>query len=270
MMSTTTALAATGPFSGDWQGRIAFRRQSAGRSRGAVLTSEADGRIVCCLRHLKVLSRHQLAALASLGQERAKRSCARLFRLGFLDRLVTDRTPPLYVLGPTALHLLNQPDETWDVLRAFRLAAANQLWLGLRGWADTYHVEPHLGLTASFTRGGKRFGVLCPRLWPGDIDWCRDLAALADDKLVIVAGDGRQAAELARLLPVEFPVRFTWDALLADGRPVFYRRRGRKLEPAEEVDPGDNRPKDDKEKEEEGEEERESEKNILTRPPGPW
>lgn len=220
----------TGPFSGVPDGNLPMRRVSAGRSYGTVTSPEA-ARVMRTVVQCKVLSRRQVAALAQLGDDGAKKAVDRLFRLGFLDRLETPGTPPLYVAGPEAVKRFSLVPEEWDILRALRLAAAAQLYLRFRErWPGAdYRPEPHLGLTASMALGSQEYGVLCPRLWPGDVPWCQEMAEAlpTDARLIVVAGDGEQARELARLLP-DLPLRFTWDVMLGDGLRLW-RREGKKI-----------------------------------------
>lgn len=219
-----------GPFSGSPDGNLPMRRVTAGRSYGSITSPEA-ARVFQLVVRCKALSRKQAAVLARLGEHGARRAIERLFRLGFLDRLEIPRTPPLYVAGPEAAKRFSLVPEEWDVLRALRLAAAAQLCLRLRDrWPDAeYRPEPHLGLTASMTLGSQEYGVLCPRLWPGDVSWCQEMAEAlpSDSRVIVVAGDGEQARELARLLP-DIPLRFTWDAILSDGLRLW-RREGKKI-----------------------------------------
>lgn len=230
VMLAAKAIRTTGPFSGVPDGTLPMRRVSAGRSYGTVTSPEA-ARVMRTVVRCKVISRRQIAALAQLGEDGAKRALDRLFRLGFVDRLETARTPPLYVPGPEALKRFSLVPEEWDILRALRLAAAAQLYMRLRErWPDAeYRPEPHLGLTASMALGSQEYGVLCPRLWPGDVSWCREMAEAlpSDARLIVVAGDGEQARELARLLP-DIPLRITWDVMLCDGLRLW-RREGKRI-----------------------------------------
>lgn len=225
---------AIGPFAGDPSGDMALTRETRGRSFGYVLSEQAAEvlKAVACFR---VLSRNQAALVTRLSQQVVGRAADRLFRLGFLDRLVTGRTPPLYVLGPEGVALLGSTqNEEWNPLRAFRLAAAAQLYVALKGWrlSDAqYHPEPHQALTAIISAGLVDYGVLAPRLWPGEVATTKQLADLfpEDGRLIVVAGSEEQGRELARVIPPHLSVRFTWDALLV-GAPTFFERRGTHLE----------------------------------------
>lgn len=224
-----------GPFAGEPSGVLSLVREGRGRSR-AYLTGERDVDIVKTTAALKVVSRSHLASLLGLG-EGSKKTVERLFRLGFLDRLVTGRTPPLYVLGVEGRAYLHARNDEWDVLRVLRIAAANSFWVRFREARPDaeWKVEPHLGLTASFKLGENSFGILAPRLWPGDVDWCRKLAALVPEsgRLVVLAASRGQAEELSRVLSVRCSVRYTWDR----DSLTFYRAYRGCLEPGENFSP---------------------------------
>lgn len=224
---------ALGPFAGNPEGVLRLVREGRGRSF-ACLSGLNDEEILKAVRALKVASRSHLASLLGLSENGSKKTLERLFRLGYLDRLKIEHTPPLYVLGVEGRLLLGLKDEEWDVLRALRIAAANSFWVRFRQVRPdaSWQVEPHLGLTAGFTLGKTFFGVLAPRLWPGEIDWCRKLAALVPEsgRLVILAACRAQAEELSRVLSVACQVRFTWDRECL----VFYRGFKGILEPAED------------------------------------
>lgn len=226
----------TGPFSGAADGLMPARIVSYGRSYG-IITSESDAKVLKALALLKAASRHQIGEYTGLSQHALKTSMPRLLRLGFIDAIETGRTPPIYMLGPEGLILFKKKPEEWHVLKAFRIAAANQLFLKLRpvlGADVSYEVEPHQGLTASIKAGDTEFGVIAPRVWPGEVDWCRDMVDIAPEevRLVIVAGSKLLAEECCRVIKSPRPIRFTWDGLLKDGA-VFYKKKGNILIPAE-------------------------------------
>lgn len=229
----------TGPFSGDPNGSMKATYHTHGRSYGLV-TSESDAEILKALTILKAASRHQLSELLGLSNHSLKKSIPRLSRLGFIDRLETGQTPPLYILGPESRALFKQKSEEWHILKAFRIAAANQLYVKLwRIWPDMkYKVEPHQGLTAQIKSGGAEFGIIAPRLWPGETSWARDMAELAPDevRLLIVAGSRAYAEECARIIKTPRPIRFTWDGILKDN-VKFYKKAGNKLISAEDLSP---------------------------------
>jgi len=236
-----------GPFAGDPSGDLSLSRESRGRSFGHVLSEQA-AEVLRVVARCRVLSRNQIALLTRLSHHAVSRITDRLFRLGFLDRLVTGQTPPLYVIGPEGAALLGSLSEDWNPLRAFRLAAAAQLYIAMRGWRfpdAQYHPEPHEALTALISAGLTDYGVLAPRLWPGEVAATKQLADLypEDGRLIIVAGSEDQGKELARVIPPHVNVRFTWDALLTGGTPAFFARRGKDLERIS-PDPLDGRPGD--------------------------
>ncbi len=221
----------TGPFSGEPSGLMKANIVSCGRSYG-IVTSESDAKILRALMHLKAASRNQLSEFLDLSDHSLKKSIPRLCRLGFIDRLETGRTPPLYMLGPESLALFGKKSEEWHILKAFRIAAANQLYVTLKCvWPDIeYHVEPHQGFTALIKYGNVEFGIIAPRVWPGETSWARDMAELAPDevKVLIVAGSKTYAEECARVIKSARPIRFTWDGILKDGAQ-FYKKAGNKL-----------------------------------------
>lgn len=229
----------TGPFSGDPNGQMKATYHTHGRSYGLV-TSESDAQILDALIMLKAASRHQLSELLGLSNHSLKKSIPRLSRLGFIDRIETGRTPPLYVLGPESRALFKLKKEEWHILKAFRIAASNQLFVMLKCvWPDMeYTVEPHQGLTAQMRAGDIEFGIIAPRLWPGETTWAREMAELAPDniRLLIVAGSREYAEECARVIKTQRPIRFTWDGLLKENI-IFYRKAGNKLVAAEDLTP---------------------------------
>ncbi len=229
----------TGPFSGEASGLLKANIVSHGRSYGLV-TSESDAEILKTLVFLKAASRYQIGQLLGLSANSLKSSIPRLCRLGFVDRLETGKTPPLYFLGPEGKVLFKQKSEEWHILKAFRIAAANQLYIMLKHiWPDMeYTVEPHQGLTAQIKSGDVEFGVIAPRVWPGETIWVRDMAELAPDelRLLVVAGSRGYAEESARVIKTQRPIRFTWDGVLKSC-VRFYRKSGNRLALAEDLTP---------------------------------
>lgn len=226
-----------GPFSGEPSGLMKASIISHGRSYG-IVTSESDAKILRALAHLKAASRNQLRALLDLSDHSLKKSIPRLCSLGFIDRLETGRTPPLYMLGPESLALFGKKGEEWHILKAFRIAAANQLYVALKYvWPDIqYQVEPHQGLTALIKYGSAEFGIIAPRVWPGETSWAKNMAELAPDevRVLIVAGSKTYAEECARIIKSSRPIRFTWDRIIKDGAK-FYKKAGNKLAIAEDL-----------------------------------
>lgn len=202
-----------GPFSGDPYGRMSFLPAKTKNTGRGFLPDRASVELVEALGNFKVLSRSQMRALEIPS---GNGLLGLLCRFGFVSKLETKRTPPLYALGPDGSTMLRVPKREWTVPEAFRVAAANQLYVRLAGEVRDWVTEPHAGLNARFTSDGLSFGVLAPRLWPGELDWCRTLLELSDEPAhVVVAASEEQAEELARLLPRKGVLCFTWDALLA-------------------------------------------------------
>lgn len=220
-----------GPFSSALG--LTLRRESR-PDVGAVVSHPQDAAVLKLFPVHLVLSSHQVAGLAGLSEGTAKESVKRLFRLGFLDRLLTGAAPPLYALGEAGANLFGAARRSWDAAAAFRLAAANQLCLAMkRVWPDLeWKAGPGLGATARLSRGEKEYWVLAPR--------CGEAARAAmalrvfppASRVIVVAGDRDLAAEIACACPAA-PARYTWDVLLKDGPPVFYRWNGAGLEEAE-------------------------------------
>jgi hypothetical protein len=209
-------------------------RREARPDVGAVISHPQDAVVLKLFPVHLVLSSYQVAGLAGLSEGAAKESVKRLFRLGFLDRLLTGVTPPLYALGEAGANLFGAWRREWDAASAFRLAAANQLCLALkRVWPELdWKAGPGLGAAAKFSRKEREYWVLAPR--------CGEAArAISSLKLfpqgfrvIVVAGDENLAAEIAGACPAA-QARYTWDVLLKDGPPVFYRWNGAGLEEAE-------------------------------------
>lgn len=221
-----------GPFAGSADGQMSLRINSRGRTY-AMLGGEKDEDVLRLVSQLKVASRHHIMVLLGLGKQGSKNILKRLCRLGFLDCINLQGVPPLYAMGTEGRLALGVNKEEWDVLRCLRLAAVNSFWsqFKIQRPDAEWKIEPHLGLTALLTLGQTHFGILVPRLWPGDIDWCRQLADLASDsgRLIIIAASRQQAEELSRVIHTNCPVRYTWDR----AGLVFYRRMYGALEVSE-------------------------------------
>lgn len=225
----------TGPFSGEVNGRLSGKIITSGRSYG-IITSESDATILKALIMFKSASRNQISEYTGLSHQSLKKSIPRLCRLGYIDRLETGKTPPLYMLGPESLKMFNMKADEWHILKAFRIAAANQLYLKMyEVWPDLeYTAEPHQGLTALIRKKDTEYGIIAPRIWPGEVDWCRDMVELAPDdvRIIIVAGSKTLAEECARVIKEPRPLRFTWDGILKE-KAVFYQKKGNMLIAAE-------------------------------------
>jgi len=224
-----------GPFSGDPEGCLSLTKESAGRSHG-MITSDEQARVLSVIGTVKIASKAQIRAMTGLSEKACDRIIRLLFGLGFLDRLVTGRSPPLYAAGPEAEAQYGLKRERWDVLNAFRLAAATQFYAEMSKVFEgiEYVPVPDLSLTALMRLNGREHGVLAPRCWPGETVWFSEAAAGFVEPLhvIVIAGSEELARETARLTAYE-RIRFTWDAALY-GRIQLYRKGVRGiLEPAE-------------------------------------
>lgn len=226
-------LSALGPFS---RPQGVFLRRESRPDFGAVVAHPQDGVVLDLFRGLRVLSSAQVAELSGLSHRAARSSVSRLFALGYLDRLCAGSAPPLYVLGKAGSSLFRVWPEEWDAPSAFRLAAANQLFLSLRrAWGDfEWRTRPGLGAEAGFARAGKEYLVFAPRCGEGRRFAPFLRAVPAGTRVLVVAGD-RETALSAASSASSGSLRFTWDALLKNGAPVFYRWDGRRLEEAERL-----------------------------------
>lgn len=221
-----------GPFSGNPEGIMPMRRDRR-RAYYGVLPPEGTRAVVRLLAEYKVLSSNQLMLLGGFKGFGFKQRLSEMVARGYIDRLVTEQTPPLYVLGEAGCRQAGVDDREWDILSALKIAAANQFCIQLKNKAADfeYMVEPHLGLTAKILYRQQEFGVLAPRWWPGQNSWALEMLALTplESKTIIIAGIRAQAEELARLIR-ERQVRFTWDAELKEGI-TLYKKVGQTLIP---------------------------------------
>ncbi|MGI9862722.1 hypothetical protein SDD30_15200 [Moorella naiadis] len=206
-----------------------IKRESC-RGNG-LINSENEAAAVKLAGRLKIISRNQAEIAIGINGEKLGRVFKRLWGWGYLDRLTSGATPPLYVLGPEGRKALQAPREEWDALRAFRLVMANQLHLRLPQF--DYEPEPGPGVTGLLKLNGVEYPVYCPRL--GDEEWCKVVTDLLPEKSrpVIVAATKEMAVKLAKVIRFDLPARFVWDDLLADSEFCFYRREKGVLVPAE-------------------------------------
>lgn len=206
-----------------------IKRESC-RGNG-LINSEVEAAVIKLAARLKIISRSQAEIAIGINGEKIRRIFNRLWRWGYLDRLVSGVAPPLYVLGPEGRKIMKAPREEWDTVRAFRLVMANQLHLRLSQF--DYEPEPGPGVTGLLRLNGMEYPVYCPRL--GDEDWCRIVTDLLpkESRPVIVAATKEMAGRLAETIRVDLPVRFVWDDLLANSEFCFYRREKGVLVPAE-------------------------------------
>ncbi|MGB9886495.1 MAG: hypothetical protein ACPLRW_05795 [Moorellales bacterium] len=205
---------------------------------GAVVAHPQDGAVLGLFRTFGVLTSHQAAELAGLSGAAAKESVKRLFRLGYLDRLVTGRTPPLYAAGEGAARLFGIWRKDWDVVTAFRTVAANQLCAALMrtGKVENWEVGAKGRATARFTRAGREYWVLAPRCGPMEVAWAASVLSVFPPafRVIVVCGDEGVASRVAPAARGE-AVRFTWDALLKEGPVRLFRWGTGRLEEAELV-----------------------------------
>lgn len=209
-------------------------------SRGitcAEVLHESDGRICELALGLRVLTRAQAASV--VGQN-CRAAVARLYALGFLDRLVTGSTPPGYCPGPELRRRRGLVLGAFTALRFLRLVAATQLWLCLPG--GSWKAEPHLGFQARWEYREAVFWVIAPRVWPLEVEWFRENAGFLPEgeRVLVVAGTPQLAEECARACPEHVDARYTWDrALLQPGEPVRFWALARSgLAEAERLPPG--------------------------------
>lgn len=226
---------ARGPFS--VVGGIEFVREER-PDLGAVIAHPQDGLVLNLFREFEVLTSHQVMELGRLTEGAAKESVKRLFRLGYLDRLVTGRTPPLYTLGEAGARLFGVWEKEWDVVAAFRTVAANQLCAALRrtGEVRNWEVGAKGRATARFTWNDREYWVLAPRCGAGEVAWAASVLNVFPPafRVIVVCGDEEVAARVAPAGRGP-QVRYTWDALLKEGPVVLYRWAGGSLEEAEHV-----------------------------------
>ncbi len=215
-----------GPFSNPC---CEIKRESY-RGNGLV-NSEVEAAVIRLAGRLKIISRSQVEIVLKINGNRVSKIIKRLVGWGYLDKLVTRETPPLYVLGPEGRRVIKSPYEEWDIIRAFRLIMANQLALRLPQFE--YTPEPGPGVTGLLRLDGLEYPLYCPRL--GDEEWCKITTGLLPEKSrpIIVAATDEQAVKLAEEIRYDLPVRFLWDDLLVEEEFCFYRLEKGTLKPAE-------------------------------------
>jgi len=207
-----------GPFSGDASGSMEIRVESRGITC-AELLYPADAAACDLVAGLHVATRAQVACVLG-GPSRDVMS--RLFALGYLDRLVTGRTPPGYCPGPELRRRRGIYLGAFTVQRFLRQVAASQLYLALPG--GEWRSEPHLGFQARWDYAGRSFWVICPREWPLEVAWFRENVGFLPEgeRVLVVAGTPRLAAECARACPPHVHVRYTWDKAVVPGGPLVF------------------------------------------------
>ena len=224
-----------GPFSGDASGLMEVRIESRGITCSELLY-EVDGRVTALALGLRVVTRAQAGRLFGL---RCKEAMTRLYRLGFLDRLVTGKTPPGYCPGPELRRRRPVILGAFTAPRFLRLVAAGQLWLSLPG-GSSWKAEPLLGFQGRWEYGGAVFWVIAPRVWPLEVEWFRENIGFLPEgeRVIVLAGTRRLAEECAAVCPAHVEARYVWDRVVKPGVPVRFWALGRGgLEEAEELPP---------------------------------
>lgn len=221
-------LVVRGPYS-SIEGKT-LSRESRGYYERVIITTRAGTKIVEAVLKYKVLSRSQVSLITSHTQA-VEPTLRTLWTIGYLDKLVTGRTPSLYCAGPAMRSKYGLRKEEWRLPDAFRLAAANQLpaILESKKVPIGYEASQDAAGTAVLTLGEKQYVILSPRIHPGEEQWCHEAiyTYTADAKVIVIAATEAQAAEISEYLYDAGPqVRFTWDALLKD-RAAFFRREGK-------------------------------------------
>lgn len=193
---------------------------------GRLIVEESSGRVLEAIKNCGVLSRHQAALITDC--KIVPKIVGRLASKGYLDEYISKTSPPLYSLGKKGAEIMGVEYRTWDTTPLLRLAAANQLWAQIRKmWPGA-----EWNTTVEFpvvTVAGISFAVATPRLIPRE-NFYTILAYnhLGDKRLLVVAAEQEQAAELSRAIANPDIVRYTWDDLLKDGA-VFYYSSGKRL-----------------------------------------
>lgn len=204
-----------GPFSGD-PGGMSLRLSSRPFRDASCLHGPKDPQVLSFLREALAASAWQVSKAVGVSPDTVRR----LWGSGFLIRLETGKTPPLYALSPS----FSGRAFEWDVLTAIKLAASCQLWLCLRkAWPGSRYVPlPNPVYTALVSWRGTDFWVVCPRIFPGQVDSSRDdiEAAPPESRVVVVAGSRELAEEVCRVSEPPVPVRFVWDRILVPGETV--------------------------------------------------
>lgn len=202
-------------------------RESRGYCENAIITTRAGVAVAEAILKYKLLTRSQLSMLT--GYTRAMKPTLKvLWQLGYLDRLVTGQTPPVYCAGPVMRAKYGLRKEEWRLPDAFRLVAANQLAavLASKKVPFGYEVRTDASATATLTLGNRSYVLLAPRLYLNEEQWCRDAINThgIDARVIVIAASPEQAEDISDYVYDVGPeVRYTWDAVLKD-RAAFFRR----------------------------------------------
>lgn len=220
-----------GPFSVA-EGRT-LQRETKGYYQKAIITTRVGSAIAEAVLKYKVLSRSQAAHMT--GHHAAVEQTVKvLCTLGYLDKLVTAGTPPLYCAGPALRAKFGLRKDDWALPDAFRLAAANQAATRLKAKSVPfgYEVADDASATAYVTLNDRRYVLIAPRIYPGEEDWCHQAVYTyeSDSRVIVVAATEEQARAIAEYsFDVGPQVRFAWDAEMRD-RVAFYRDEGNRFE----------------------------------------
>lgn len=214
-----------GPFS-IAEGRT-LTRETRGFYHDAIVTTEAGVAIVEAVLKYKVLTHSQVAMITGYAQA-PKRTLKVLWQIGYLDRLVTGKTPPVYCAGPVMRMRYGLRKEEWRLPDTFRLVAANQLaaLLTAKKVPFEYEVGMEASVTATITIAGRPYVLLAPRLYNNEEQWCRDAINTHShsERIIVIAATAEQAEDVSDYVYDVGPqVRYTWDAVLKD-RAAFFRR----------------------------------------------
>lgn len=221
-----------GPFSGEPSGLLPLRVSSRRFQGPLALSGRADPEVLAHFHRARVSSRAQVS-LAVPGSAGAVK---RLHLAGYLLKLETGRTPPLYAISSAA----SGRGEIYDALSVLKLAASCQLYLCLRYfWREVdYRAGVHPLFVSRLCFSGVSYWVLCPRVWPGELDSAsQDLECVPEgERVIAVCGSKDLASELARISRPSCMVRYVWDKALVPGGPVaLYAAYGRSLIEAEKI-----------------------------------
>lgn len=222
------------PLAGDWRGQVGFRVESRWRGYGAVVSGQAEARVLECLARWRLLTRGQVFGLAGLGQN--QEVLERLFRVGVLDR-VEVMGVHAYTLSGYALKKMGLEWARWTALRALKVLAANRVGEVLvRALGGEWSVEPDRGRAALWEAGGQSYSVYVYRYWPGADGEILALLHAARGLTLVVVPAELDAHRLAGAVPGRADMRWTWDGAVEAGRRVrFWAWNGRGLVPAEEI-----------------------------------
>lgn len=219
-----------GPFSA-CPPELTLRRETKGYYGRPIVTTESGVAIINAIRKYKVLSKYQISLLTGF-RRATEQGLTVLHSLGYVDRLVTDHTPPLYCAGPAMKARFGLPAERWVLPDTFRVVAANQLFAQLSAQKKPYDCDILIGpgITAILRMNEREYTILAPREEPSEVDWCLTCigALKLSTRVIVVAGSKETATEIAsdlysRIAP---PIRYTWDEALKDDIR-FYKYAGR-------------------------------------------